>query len=144
MSKINSRSKGQRAERLAIRLLQPVVTRVYESRGLEPPVLERNLMQSMKGGFDIVGLEWMALEIKHHETLQINRWWEQTLRQSGKSRVPVLMYKQNRVAWRVVMFGRLNIGKNGGSFRAPVDIALPDFLGYFEERLKYQIEREKR
>ena len=72
-----SREKGKRAEREVVKLLQPVVTKVYQEAGKEIPLLERNLMQSHKGGHDIVGLEWMALEVKHHETLQISQWWEQ-------------------------------------------------------------------
>jgi hypothetical protein len=141
MSKFG-RDKGQRGERLAISVLQPVVTKVYEERGLEVPKLERNLMQTMKGGHDIVGLDWLALEIKFQETLHINAWWSQTLRQAGETRVPVLMYKQSRVKWRVMLVGSLMIGPNGvgGRVRAPVDITLEDFLCYFERRIIWELD----
>lgn len=92
MSGNMSRNKGQRGEREVVKLLQPIINRVYGSRAVEPPQLERNLMQSHKGGFDIVGLEWMALEVKYQESANLNGWWKQTLDQarvdeSGNPRV---------------------------------------------------------
>lgn len=78
-----SRNKGQRGEREVIKLLQPTVTRCYMEKGLDVPSLERNLMQSRAGGFDIVGLEWMALEVKRQEVLNVNLWWKQTCAQAG-------------------------------------------------------------
>lgn len=132
-----SREKGKRAEREVVKLLQPVVTKVYQEAGKEVPMLERNLMQSHKGGHDIVGLEWMALEVKHHETLQISQWWEQTKKQAGKTRVPVLIYKQNRIKWRVLMFGYLPAGTE--RVRCPCDVSLEAFLVYFESRLRHEV-----
>lgn len=133
-----SREKGKRAEREVVKLLQPVVIKVYSTAGKEIPVLERNLMQSHKGGHDIVGLEWLALEVKHHEQLAIKSWWEQSKRQAGATREPVLIYKSNRVAWRVVMFGYLPAG--GKRVRCPVDISLEAFLAWFESRLRHELE----
>lgn len=141
-----SRDKGQRGEREICKLLQPVVNEVYESKGLLPPVLERNLMQTRNGGFDIAGLDWIALEIKRHETLQIPAWWAQTKEQAlvkqrsggGKGctagepqgqgsrpyeRIPVLMYRKNRSPWRVMMYGYLEglqePGERGTMVSAP-------------------------
>ena len=132
-----SREKGKRAEREVVKLLQPVVTKVYQEAGKEVPLLERNLMQSHKGGHDIVGLEWMALEVKHHETLQIPQWWEQTKKQAGKTRVPVLIYKQNRIKWRVLLFGYLPAGQE--RVRCPCDVSLEAFIAYFEARLRHEV-----
>lgn len=136
MSKSFARDKGQRAERAAVALLQPIVDKVYalaEVPEADWPKLIRNLQQTQSGGFDIAGLEWLALEIKHQENLNIPGWWRQTLQQAGTTRVPVLMYKRNNVAWRVMMFGYLPA--RDLSVKCPVDIALPDFLAYFENRL---------
>lgn len=135
-----SRDKGQRAERAAIALLQPVVNKVFQEMGREPPELARNLMQSRNGGFDVVGLEWMALEIKHHENLNIAQWWAQTKNQAGQGRIPVLMYKQNNVKFRIVMFGYLPAGER--RVRCPVDIALDAFLAYFETMVKAQLSHQ--
>ncbi len=133
-----SRNKGQRAEREVCKILQPVVNLVYEKMGKEGPALERNLMQTRNGGYDIAGLEWLALEVKHHETLQLTQWWGQTKSQASGNRIPVLIYRQNRVKWRVMMFGYLPAGDQ--RVRCPVDITLEAFLVYFKIMLEGQLQ----
>ena len=96
-----SRDKGQRAERAAIKLLQPVVNKVYAKYGRDAPVLQRNQLQSHMGGEDMVGLLWLALEVKHQEALNVEAWWAQCVKQCKGIREPVLLYKQNNVKWRV-------------------------------------------
>lgn len=75
--------KGKRAERQVRSLLQSVVTRVYTDYGIDVPILERNLQQSIKGGADIRGLDWLAVEVKHQETVKLEQWWRQTCEQAG-------------------------------------------------------------
>lgn len=137
-----ARQKGQRSERAAIELLTPVVNEVYASFGMEQPKLQRNTMQADGGGSDIAGLEWLALEVKHQETLHINQWWDQCVGQV-KHKVkngievrqePVLMYKQNNVKWRVMMYGLLRTG-GPQNIICPVDISVESFLLYFRHRL---------
>lgn len=147
MSGSFGQDKGKRAEREVVRLLQPVVTKVCQELGYleaEIPMLERNLMQSHKGGHDIVGLEWLALEVKHHETLNVSAWWKQTVEQanrvSNQSRniiEPVLFYKQNRVKWRVRMIGFLPVGDL--KIKSVVEISLEAFLVYFEYRVRQEM-----
>jgi hypothetical protein len=132
-----SGEKGKRAEREVVKLLQPVVNRVCEKLGREPPLLERNLMQSHRGGHDIVGLEWIAIEVKHHETLQVNQWWEQTKRQAGAEREAVLLFKQNRIKWSVLLFGYLDSGQS--RVRCPCQVSLEAFLVWFEIRLTSEL-----
>lgn len=134
---VNARDKGQRAERQAIATLQPVVDKVYREFEMEPPALERNLMQSMKGGYDVVGLDWMALEIKHQETLKVGDWWNQAVRQAGESRIPVLMYKSNRVKWRVMLLGLLPAGER--RIKCPCDVELDSFLLWLEYRIRSEL-----
>jgi hypothetical protein len=132
--------KGKRCERAVVGLLQPIVDTVYMEAGYSEentPKLERNLMQSMKGGHDIVGLEWMALEVKCQETLHLKDWWSQAKRQAGPNMLPILIYKQNRVKWRVVMFGVLQSDKS--RVKCPVDIALETFLVWFKLHLQNQL-----
>ena len=141
-----SREKGKRAERQVVQLLQPVVTEVYSALGCpddQIPMLQRNTIQAHKGGYDIVGLDWLALEVKHQEKLQVADWWDQTTRQAGFDKEPVLFYKCNNVRFRVVMLGQIEIKgtvseKDGGRprrVRTPVDISADVFLIYFRERL---------
>lgn len=128
-----SRNKGQRGEREVIALLQPVLDEVYASVGLESPALARNLMQSHKGGCDLAGLDWLAIEVKYQEAGNMGSWWDQTKRQAGKDREGVLFYRKNHAKWKVKMFGFLVAG--GQRVRAPVVIEVEAFLAYLRIRL---------
>lgn len=133
----SSLDKGKRAEREIVKLLQPVVTKVYQAAGKEVISLERNLMQSHKGGYDIAGLDWLAPEVKHHETLQVSRWWSQTVMQAGKDRVPVLFYRQSRRAWSVRIRVSLPLAKS--RITTPGDISMAAFIIWFERRLTEEV-----
>lgn len=141
-----SREKGKRAERQVVQMLQPVVNEVYGALGCpqdQIPLLQRNTIQAHKGGYDIVGLDWLALEVKHQETLKVDDWWEQTVRQAQGGKEPILFYKRNSMKWRIVMMGQIEIlgtisKKDEGRprrVRCPVDISADVFLIYFRERL---------
>ena len=132
--------KGKRGEREVIQLMQPVVEKVYTDIGRadEVPKLKRNLMQSAEGGFDIVGLNWLALEVKFHETEQLNTWWAQCKRQATCGQEPVLIWRRSRVAWRVRMFGNLPL-PSGQNVRCPVDITVDSFLIYLQHRLLQEL-----
>jgi len=50
---------------------------------------------------DIISLAGLSIEVKRQETLALGTWWRQALRQAEASgTIPVLMYRQNRRAWR--------------------------------------------
>ena len=134
---INARSKGQRGEREIIDLLQPHVNEVSEYNQVEPPLLQRNQMQSHKGGFDIVGLPGFALEVKRVETEQpgqIAKWWDQAKRQAGKDLEPVLLYRTNKRPWKVRVFSRLELG-DGRRYKIPSDIHMDHFIFWMKSRL---------
>lgn len=133
MGGLMSRNKGKRAEREVVKILQPVVTEIYEEMGCEVPELERNLMQSHKGGYDLVGLDWVALEVKHQETFQLDKWWEQCQRQAKPHQEPVLFYRKNNVKWRVRMLAK--VLTHSKVVEMLVDLSIEDFLGYFRETL---------
>lgn len=95
-----SRGKGQRGEREAATVFAEWSLPVCDYMGEAGIELKRNLMQSRQGGYDLVGLDWLALEVKRHETLSVGAWWTQTLKQAGPGQIPVLMYRQNRTPWR--------------------------------------------
>ena len=128
-----AKQKGKRGEREVVKVLQPIVNEVYEKAGLEPPQLYRNQNQSFQGGFDIDGLEWLALEVKRQETLGIKKWWAQTVEQAGEDKEPVLIYRQSRRPWRIMMYGWLDTGDSG--IMIPVDITLESFLTYLRLKL---------
>lgn len=88
-----SRNKGQRGEREVCKLLA-------EKLGGE---FKRNLMQTAEGGYDVIGLEGCALEVKRCETLSINSWWDQAKEQAEVNTWPVLFYRKSRQPWSVVI-----------------------------------------
>lgn len=136
-----SRNKGKRAERGVIEVLQPVVNDVFASYGVDPPVLKRNTLQSDEGGEDLSGLDWLALEVKHHETLNVRAWWAQTLEQAGQTKEPVLFYKRNNVKWSVKYRARVALAGQETITQDPV-VDLEDFLVYFRRRLAVYLERQ--
>lgn len=139
MSGSFARNKGQRGEREVRDLIQPIVDKVCAELGLDAMEIKRNLNQSREGGHDLIGLSWIAIEVKRQEVLQLDKWWiqaeEQAMRISS-SAIPVLIYKQNRQKWRVRMIGWLHGGDCG--CKGLVDIGLPDFLAWFEARCRYE------
>lgn len=135
MSGLTSRNKGKRGEREIVHLLQPVIDEVYASSGIQIPILQRNTIQSDRGGFDIVGLDWLAIEVKHQEQNNVNGWWKQTVQQAGK-KMPVLFYRRNNAAWRVRTTGVIHHTTCNAAYACcVVDIAVDDFLIYFRNRL---------
>ena len=126
-----SRNKGQTGEREIIRLLSPIIKEVYEKYSTgQIPMLERNQNQSNLGGYDIVGIDWLALEIKRQETLQLNAWWQQTLKQAKPYQTPVLIYRQNNKPWAVMLELEIDIG-----YRVLAQISFADFTKWFKLKL---------
>lgn len=133
-------TKGKVAERAVANLLNPIIAAVCEREGVDVCKLARNLKQTQIGGFDLDGLDWIAIEIKHHKTVAINSWWTQCVDQATNGRIPALIWKQNGQKWRVRMFGQVAL-LEGQSVRGVVDISLDCFLVWFELMLIQQIRR---
>ena len=76
------RTKGRRAEQVIVNLLK--------AEGFIGA--KRNLMQTGHGGYDITGLEPLAIEVKDHKRLSIPQWWEQTVANASDGLIPVLIY----------------------------------------------------
>lgn len=138
MGGLTSLNKGKRGEREVVRMVQPIVDQVYSGFGLSPPLIERNLMQSRKGGFDVVGLAWLALEVKYQEKENLSGWWAQCKGQTSEGQEPVLLYRRNGTKWKCRMFGYLDAG-GGYKVRCPVDITIDAFLTYLQLRLKKEL-----
>lgn len=137
MGGLMSRNKGKQGEREVIGILQPIVSQVYEAMGVDAPRLQRNLLQSDGGGFDILGLDWMALEVKFHKTLSVGAWWRQTLAQCGHRQTPVLFYRQNKVEWKVRCFVTMQAG--GTWLTMPATMEVQEWLRWFRARLVEEV-----
>jgi hypothetical protein len=144
--KINARSKGQRGEREIIDLLQPHLNEVSSYNQVPPPFLQRNQMQSHQGGYDIVGLPGFAFEVKRVEKDQdgaIAGWWRQCCGQAKAGEEPVLFYRRNGQAWRVMLFTRLDLDAKR-RYKIPSVISMPDFIFYLKARVHcLQLEQKK-
>ena len=143
------------------KLLNAIVVRVCAAVGVEPTKLSRNLKQTQIGGFDLDGIDWIAIEIKHHKQVSLGAWWMQCCRQAGPqpagtfAREPVLIWKQHGGKWNVRMFSRIRINPGSdvlaeGDTRPPSvvkarwlrvvsDVSMADFLVWFEKRLEVEI-----
>lgn len=141
MGGLASRNKGKRGEREVIVMLQPVVSQVYEAFGIEAPRLQRNQLQSDGGGFDIVGLDWMALEVKLQEKEAVEAWWRQTLAQCGQRQTPVLWYRRNNVEWKVRTLVTMQAG--GQWLTMPATMSVADWLRWFRARLVEELGNEE-
>lgn len=103
---INIRTKGARAERDIADDLNAIVYREMERAGQLPILnsIQRNQQQTAVGGSDLIGTFGVAIEVKRQETLSLNTWWKQCTKAAERNKeIPVLLYKQNRKAWKCVM-----------------------------------------
>lgn len=141
---VNSRNKGAGGEREVMAHLQPVLDRVCVATKCPQIVLQRNQDQRFAAKqYDIVGIPWMAFEVKRVENQQqhgIETWWEQVKAATRPGQIPVLFYRPNHHPWKV----RLRIWVKAGKTRkvkCSVTMDLPTFLVWFEERMLSYLEK---
>jgi Holliday junction resolvase len=88
-----SRNKGAAGEREVFKILN-------DELGLD---LKRNLDQYQGADSDL-HIYGFCAEIKRQETLSLKSWWEQVVTIARREReLPVLIYRQSRQPWRVVL-----------------------------------------
>ncbi len=95
-----ARGKGASGEREVKIILRSILQPVYLHHNVALPEFERNLEQSRDGGYDLKGLEWLAIEVKRQERSNLTAWWEQTLKQCGENQIPLLLHRANHQPWR--------------------------------------------
>ena len=121
-------------------MLQPIVSDVHEAFDMDAPRLQRNALQADGGGSDIAGLHWLALEVKFHKAetdASVAQWWAQCVRQAGKDKVPVLLYRTNGRKWKCRMWGWL--GTHSAGRTCAVTVAIEDFLMWFRLKLTEEL-----
>lgn len=141
-----SRSKGKSGEREVRKLMQAVVDKAVESANLGPcgpRLVQRNLLQSDRGGPDLVGVPGMAIEVKRHATLRVPTWWEQTVRQAEQipGHIPVLLYRPDRGKWKARIYAKLPIDREK-ALTMPVDLEMPEFTTWAVEYIKNRLIEE--
>lgn len=119
----NIRVKGADGEREALRWFQD---------NFDLPVLKRNLEQVRGGGADCLCIPHIALEVKRQENLELPTWWRQTVKQAlVSSRIPVLMYRQNRKQWMFALPASLIVPTSWGFMVLRRD----EFKNWFQYKL---------
>lgn len=119
---INSRTKGKVGEQEIVKLLKDA--------GFD---VARNLDQTRDGGYDITGIDEIALEVKRAKKPLINKWWEQTARQAKADQYPILAYRLDNQKWKVMttvdfLHDELIEGRT-------VTLEWDDFIYYLRERI---------
>ena len=111
---INIRQKGQEGEREVARALNSIVTSLLEAAKLPDPKMpyfQRNQNQSAVGGSDLTNPFGLAIEVKRQEAFAVNTWWKQCIVSAQKTgEVPILVYRKNKMSWRVIMFADVPVG----------------------------------
>lgn len=135
------RAKGRAGEQEVLARMSNIMRMEYANRGFPWP--EQGILKRGPTGKDIVGLKWLAPEVKRHEQcndFHIEMWWAQAKKNAPEGSEPVLMWRPNHSPWHVRMFGRLNL-PSGGAIRCPVDITIEDFELWFLHRLRYELDQ---
>ena len=134
---VNIRTKGAGAEREIADLLNGVIYLIYQERKLPypaTPIVQRNQNQSAVGGADLVGTFGYAVEVKRHETLNINTWWAQCTKSAANiSQEPVLIFRQSREKWRVILNVYVQAPGANVFTAMRAEIGISDFLGLFRQ-----------
>lgn len=147
-----AKNKGAGGEREIATMLNKVLRSCLERDGrykdeLDNPELyiQRNQIQSAIGGKDLTNTYGLAIEVKRQETLSVNTWWKQTEASAKRLKEkPVLIYRQNRKSWRVVMLATIAPYDPMASDQCQdvrIEISIEDFLLWFEIWLINQLSR---
>jgi len=61
-------------------------------------------VDSQANGGDIISIQGLSIEVKRQEALNCKTWWRQAQIQADQvSGIPIVAYRQNRRAWKVLM-----------------------------------------
>lgn len=90
---MNSRQKGKRGELELANLLKKAG---YECR-------RGQQYSGVSGDADVVGLEGIHIECKRVENLNINKAFEQSIRDARDNEIPAVFHRKNREPWLVTV-----------------------------------------
>lgn len=148
---MNIRQKGHGAEREVATLLNGILILTMREMGFPEETVvkaatsvQRNQNQSAVGGGDLSNTFGLCIEIKRHETLQIETWWKQCEASAKRnSEWPVLLYRQNNRAWRCVTYVTMSFpdGSGRGLYPVRADISYSDFQSWYRHWIKTKLQQ---
>ena len=151
---INIRQKGANGEREIANMLNGIIVEVMTAMAFPPEQItaaqksvQRNQNQSAVGGCDLTNVFGMAVEVKRQEQLAVPAWWRQTTAAAERNNeLPVLMYRQNRKAWRVRTYAWLALpGTDPGMWSRQQQIVgefdIDTFKSYFAQWVRGKLEQ---
>jgi len=107
MAKINIRAKGQNGERELAKWLQMNFNLEHcPQRCLEQVRFGQNTSILNQQGYDLIGFEPFAVEVKRQESLVKRTWWRQckiAADRCSTEKIPVVAYRQNRKKWKFLI-----------------------------------------
>lgn len=141
----NIRVKGATGEREVADALNYRASLAFTALGLpfswSDDGAQRNQLQTAVGGCDLTNTWGLAIEIKRQETLSVNTWWAQCVASAERAKQePVLIYRQSRQPWRVVMYTWIQqpladaLSEPWKKVRS--EISWDDFLNFYQERVR--------
>lgn len=141
---VKVRDKGQGGEREVQEMLNDIYLKVLVECGLPIPEkrdlpFQRNQNQSAVGGSDLSNPFGLEIEVKRQEVLSIDTWWRQC--ESSAKRTggePILIFKQNRKKWRVILFTHLQAGNEDWRL-VRSEISLPDFIQWVHDWICHKV-----
>lgn len=147
---VNIRTKGASGEREIADKLNEKFADLCKQLNLPVPekrdqLFQRNQLQTAVGGSDLANPMRLDIEVKRQEQLSVSTWWKQCVESAKRSNgIPILVYRQNRKAWRVRMWGTLcYCSDTQASTAALVEISMEDFLLWFQHYAWKWIEKHK-
>lgn len=145
---VNIRQKGQTGEREVATLMNGIIMKVMREMGFpEDKVrqaatsVQRNQNQSAVGGNDLSNTFGLSIEVKRHEnTSGLNGWWRQCEAAAARNgEIPVLLYRQNRNAWRCVTLVQLELPGTDDGRMVRAEFGYDVFQQWFEDIVRTRI-----
>lgn len=146
--RINIRQKGANGERQLATQLNDIVCQLLQKHGHpipRKPIIQRNQNQSAVGGNDLTNTFGLGIEVKRQENLNVEAWWRQCEEAAKRNaQFPVLIYRQNNQAWRVVcyMWVQLPIrleGRRDSAMQVRAEMKWDAFLSWFRAWVDYKL-----
>jgi hypothetical protein len=141
---INIRAKGAGAEREVADALNYRASLAFTNKGLpfsySDNGAQRNQLQTAVGGCDLTNTWGLAIEVKRQEALSIGTWWAQCIASAARNGDdPVLIFRQNKQKWRVIMNGAVLLPPAPDDIpwrMMRVEVEWGPFLDYYQKRVE--------